>query len=137
MILLEIICKLRADGLRRENGVGYFSQDMKAVYKKMKSDFGESKCSIIKPTLVAERSFCASDGPKMSVLAIRCVDEHADPRPTMKEIVEVLENLQFVRNNGPKVGMPEMIDAESKRIEDDNGHKNQSSVGTSVSGLQA
>ena len=60
---------------------------------------------LVHESLVEDPGFYASDGIMITELAMRCIQRELDKRPTMKDVVKLLEGLQAVQLYGNVVGM--------------------------------
>nr|XP_015895575.1 probable serine/threonine-protein kinase PBL11 isoform X1 [Ziziphus jujuba var. spinosa] len=83
--------------------LGLISKQVTDIYDDFMMDFiahewarkeYKPKCSLVHPSLVKDSGFHADDGIAITELGMRCIDLDMESRPSMKDIVKSLEDLQ-------------------------------------------
>uniref|UniRef100_A0A5B7BGM9 Protein kinase domain-containing protein n=1 Tax=Davidia involucrata TaxID=16924 RepID=A0A5B7BGM9_DAVIN len=78
----------------------------KKEYKPKKSFFKlQAKSSLVHKSFEEDPFYDARDGPKITKLAMSCLEFFPKKRPTMKGIVQSLQALHVVRSHGEAVGI--------------------------------
>ncbi|CAK9171075.1 unnamed protein product [Ilex paraguariensis] len=62
-------------------------------------------CSLVHHSLEADPDFVSSDGPRITQIAMQCVEYDPSRRPTMKQVVSYLLNLAVVQDHARDLGL--------------------------------
>lgn len=89
-------------------------------YKPNKSILGfrksKNKCSLVHHNFEEDQAYYSIDGPKITDLAMQCVDFWHMDRPTMKQVVDCLLNLHVVRHHADTLGVGKLVRGRSSNV---------------------
>ncbi|KAJ4836872.1 hypothetical protein Tsubulata_035783 [Turnera subulata] len=74
-------------------------------YKQQKRKWGNPKFTLVNKIFESDKLFYSRDGRELTKLAMKCVEYDPLKRPTMKQIVRYLLNLQIVPNHRNYLGI--------------------------------
>lgn len=89
-----------------------------SIYKLVCDQFGcensavsfcESNFSLVHKSLEAQPAYYSSDGHKISNLAIQCVLQGPEKRPSMDEVMENLLQLSVVKQSPETLGLDDLL----------------------------
>lgn len=84
----------------RKAGVPFIHQWASKEYEAFESeDMNNTKFSLVHRSLEAESYFCPSDGHKITMLALQCVNGVEQVRPNMKQVFRSLLKLEVAKQH--------------------------------------
>lgn len=116
VVLLGLIAKRVCDPEKPRGGAEnpLLKEWADSEYKSNKSSIkgfrkSRNKCSLVNRDFEDEEGFYLIDGPKITDLAMRCVEFLPRNRPTMKQVVDCLLDLHAVRHHADSLGIGKLI----------------------------
>ncbi|XP_055959662.1 probable inactive leucine-rich repeat receptor-like protein kinase At3g03770 isoform X2 [Mercurialis annua] len=106
-VLLGLISKKVYTEEDVKNGSVYVSDSAIAYYdeEKSKARFNQARFSLVERKLSEDGDHFARDGAELTRLALQCVALDLFERPSMKQVVKRLLNLQVVRKHAKELGI--------------------------------
>ncbi|XP_048128454.1 uncharacterized protein LOC115747272 isoform X2 [Rhodamnia argentea] len=84
---------------------GPFPHDWAKEYEeKIAGSDDEMKCSLVHASLQANPGFYSDDGPKITRLAMQCIESSRHDRPSMRQVVNQMLKLRIIRKHAKALG---------------------------------